>query len=77
MRIKPMSLVMTAALAAMVLTPSLVTGATEILTIRGLEVLGAFPPDVQGYAVMVAGVSSRTPRTKGIERKSTCYPCEQ
>ena len=35
---------------------------SEILTIRGLEVLGTFPPDVQGYAVMVAGVSSRTPR---------------
>jgi molybdate transport system substrate-binding protein len=33
---------------------------SEIMTVRGIEVLGTFPPDVQGYAVMVAGVSSRT-----------------
>jgi molybdate transport system substrate-binding protein len=32
---------------------------SEILSLRGVEVLGPFPPDVQGYMVMVAGVSSR------------------
>ena len=35
---------------------------SELLTIRGLEVAGTFPPDVQGYAVMVAGVSARSMR---------------
>ena len=35
---------------------------SEILTVRGLEVLGTVPPDVRGYAVMVAGVSSRAPQ---------------
>jgi molybdate transport system substrate-binding protein len=30
---------------------------SEILPVRGIEVLGTFPADVQGYAVMVAGVS--------------------
>ena len=33
---------------------------SEILSLRGVEVLGPFPPDVQGYMIMVAGVSSRT-----------------
>jgi molybdate transport system substrate-binding protein len=32
---------------------------SEILPVRGVEVLGTFPPDVQGYVVMVAGVSPR------------------
>jgi molybdate transport system substrate-binding protein len=31
---------------------------SEILPVRGVEVLGTFPADVQGYVVMVAGVSS-------------------
>jgi molybdate transport system substrate-binding protein len=30
---------------------------SEILPVRGIEVLGAFPADVQGYVAMVAGVS--------------------
>ena len=30
---------------------------SEILPVRGIELLGTFPADVQGYAVMVAGVS--------------------
>ena len=30
---------------------------SEILPVRGIEVLGTFPSDVQGYVVMVAGVS--------------------
>jgi molybdate transport system substrate-binding protein len=33
---------------------------SEILPVHGVEVLGAFPADVQGYIVMVAGVSSGT-----------------
>lgn len=33
---------------------------SEILPVRGVEVLGTFPADVQGYVVMVAGVSSGT-----------------
>ena len=31
---------------------------SEILPIRGVEVLGTFPMEVQGYAVMVGGVSA-------------------
>jgi molybdate transport system substrate-binding protein len=30
---------------------------SEILPVQGIEVLGTFPSDVQGYVVMVAGVS--------------------
>jgi molybdate transport system substrate-binding protein len=30
---------------------------SEILTLRGVEVLGTFPAEVRGYVVMVAGVS--------------------
>ncbi len=30
---------------------------TRDLPVRGIEVLGAFPADVQGYVAMVAGVS--------------------
>jgi molybdate transport system substrate-binding protein len=30
---------------------------SEILPVRGIEVLGTFPADVQGYVVMVAGVN--------------------
>lgn len=33
---------------------------SEILPVQGVEVLGPFPADVQGYVVMVAGVSSGT-----------------
>lgn len=32
---------------------------SEILPVRGIEVLGTFPPDVQSYVVMVAGVGAR------------------
>ena len=31
---------------------------SEILGVRGVEVLGPFPSDIQGYAVMVGGVSA-------------------
>jgi molybdate transport system substrate-binding protein len=31
---------------------------SEILPVPGVEVLGTFPKEVQGYVVMVAGVSS-------------------
>jgi molybdate transport system substrate-binding protein len=31
---------------------------SEILPIRGVELLGTFPPDIQGYIVMVAGVNA-------------------
>jgi molybdate transport system substrate-binding protein len=31
---------------------------SEVLALRGVEVLGSFPMDVQGYAVMVGGVSA-------------------
>ena len=33
---------------------------SEILPIRGIEVLGTFPAEVQGYIVMVAGVNVAT-----------------
>ena len=33
---------------------------SEILPVHGVEVLGTFPADVQGYVVMVAGVSPKT-----------------
>lgn len=32
---------------------------SEILPVRGLEVAGTFPADLQGYVTMVAGVSAR------------------
>ena len=31
---------------------------SEILGVRGIDVLGTFPRDVQGYAVMVAGIGT-------------------
>ena len=31
---------------------------SEIVGVRGIDVLGAFPLDVQGYAVMVAGIGT-------------------
>jgi molybdate transport system substrate-binding protein len=40
---------------------------SEILPVRGVEVLGAFPADVQGYVVMVAGVSSGTTQGAGVK----------
>lgn len=33
---------------------------SEIVSVRGLDVLGTFPADVQGYVTMVGGVSSRS-----------------
>lgn len=33
---------------------------SELLTFHGVEVIGMFPPEVQGYAVMVAGASAGT-----------------
>ncbi|MFN0135415.1 MAG: molybdate ABC transporter substrate-binding protein [Phycisphaerae bacterium] len=33
---------------------------SEIISVRGLDVLGPFPADVQGYVTMVGGVSSRS-----------------
>lgn len=33
---------------------------SEVLTFRGVEALGTFPAEVQGYAVMVAGASAGT-----------------
>jgi molybdate transport system substrate-binding protein len=33
---------------------------SEILPVAGIEVLGTFPADVQGYLVMVGGVSAGT-----------------
>jgi molybdate transport system substrate-binding protein len=33
---------------------------SEVLTFHGVEVLGTFPAEVQGYAVMVAGASAGT-----------------
>jgi molybdate transport system substrate-binding protein len=39
--------------------------ASEILSAPGVEVLGPFPADVQGYLVMVAGVSPGAVRSAG------------
>jgi molybdate transport system substrate-binding protein len=33
---------------------------SELMTFHGVEVVGTFPQEVQGYAVMVAGASART-----------------
>lgn len=33
---------------------------SEIVSVSGLDILGTFPTDVQGYVTMVAGVSSRS-----------------
>lgn len=39
---------------------------SEILPVRGLEVLGAFPGEVRGYVTRVAGVSSPSAQRKGL-----------
>jgi molybdate transport system substrate-binding protein len=39
---------------------------SEILPVHGVEVLGAFPADVQGYVVMVAGVGSGTTQRAAV-----------
>jgi molybdate transport system substrate-binding protein len=36
---------------------------SEILPVKGVELLGPFPADIQGYAVMVAGVGSTATQT--------------
>jgi molybdate transport system substrate-binding protein len=36
---------------------------SEILPVPGIEVLGPFPPDIQGYAIMVAATRRDSPRS--------------
>ena len=40
---------------------------SEILPLRGVELGGAFPPDVQTYIVMVAGASTMTAESPGVQ----------
>jgi molybdate transport system substrate-binding protein len=40
---------------------------SEILPVPGIEVLGTFPADVQGYVVMVAGVSAATTQGAAVK----------
>jgi molybdate transport system substrate-binding protein len=40
---------------------------SEILPVAGIEVLGVFPADVQGYLVMVAGASTSTTQNAAIK----------
>jgi molybdate transport system substrate-binding protein len=44
---------------------------SEILPVRGIEVLGTFPADVQGYVVMVAGVSPGTAQSAAAKELIT------
>jgi len=44
---------------------------SEILPVRGIEVLGTFPADVQGYVVMVAGASSGTTQGAAVKELIT------
>ncbi len=44
---------------------------SEILPVAGAEVLGTFPADVQGYVVMVAGVSPSAPQTAAAKELIT------
>lgn len=44
---------------------------SEILPVPGIEVLGTFPADVQGYVVMVAGVSPGTAQGPGARQLIT------
>ncbi len=44
---------------------------SEILPVRGVEVLGTFPADVQGFLVMVAGVSSGTTQAGAVNELLT------
>jgi molybdate transport system substrate-binding protein len=39
---------------------------SEILPLRGVELAGAFPPDMQSYIVMVAGVSAKTAHSSAV-----------
>ena len=39
---------------------------SEILALPGVELAGAFPPDIQTYIVMVAGVSAKTRQTGAV-----------
>jgi molybdenum ABC transporter molybdate-binding protein len=40
---------------------------SEILPVAGAEVLGPFPPEVQSYVVMVAGINARTSQRAAAE----------
>ena len=40
---------------------------SEILPLRGVELAGAFPLDVQTYIVMVAGASTKTAESPGVQ----------
>ena len=40
---------------------------SEILPLRGVELAGAFPQDVQTYIVMVAGASTKTAKSPGVQ----------
>jgi molybdate transport system substrate-binding protein len=40
---------------------------SEILTLRGVELGGRFPADVQTYIVMVAGASTKSARSPGVQ----------
>jgi molybdate transport system substrate-binding protein len=44
---------------------------SEILPVAGAEVLGTFPADVQGYVVMVAGVSPSAAQTAAAKELIT------
>ena len=39
---------------------------SEILPLAGVELAGAFPPEMQTYIVMVAGVSAKTPHAGAV-----------
>ena len=39
---------------------------SEILPLRGIELAGAFPPEVQTYIVMVAGTSAKTAQGSAV-----------
>jgi hypothetical protein len=39
---------------------------SEILPLAGGELAGAFPPDMQTYIVMVAGVSAKTAQAGAV-----------
>src|SRR5262245_4727864 len=41
---------------------------SEILGVRGVDVLGTFPRDVQGYALMVAGVATGAANGRGARQ---------
>jgi molybdate transport system substrate-binding protein len=41
---------------------------SEIIGVSGVDVLGTFPRDVQGYAVMVAGIGTAAANGRGAQR---------